>query len=88
MQPHLRACNKAVGSSVEIVASVLMTIAAIVPLAVVPPIALIPAVEIAIVARSVVAAALTVVDDAAFGTATDAPSVKTAAVYLGLGGNA
>ncbi len=65
-----------------------MTIAAIVPLAVVPPIALIPAVEIAIVARSVVAAALTVVHYAAFGTATDAASVKTATVYLGLGGSA
>nr|KZA97396.1 hypothetical protein A4A59_04330 [Rhizobium leguminosarum] len=88
MQPNLRACDKAAGSGVEIVAPVLRTVAPIVPLAVVPPIALIPAVEIAIVARPVVAAALTVVDHAAFGTATDAASVETAAVYLGLGGNA
>lgn len=88
-QLNLSACGKAGDSRVEIVASVVRTVAAIVPLAVVTAITLIPAVEIAIIARSVVAAALTVVDHAAFGTATDAASVKTAAVDgLGLGGNA
>nr|OAP88260.1 hypothetical protein A4U53_09195 [Rhizobium leguminosarum] len=88
-QLNHRACGKAIDSRVEIVTSVLRTVAAIVPLAVVTAITLVPAVKIAIIARSVVAAALTVVDHAAFGTATDATSVKSAAVDgLGLGGNA
>ncbi|NKL47398.1 hypothetical protein GFL15_04515 [Rhizobium leguminosarum bv. viciae] len=62
-------------------------VATIIPATVVLAVALIAAVEIAIVARPAIAAALTLVDDAAFRTVADTAGIKSAAVDgLGSGG--
>ena len=62
-------------------------VAAIIPATVVLAVALIAAVKIAIVARPAIAAALALVDDAAFRMAADTAGIKSAAVDgLGSGG--